>query len=179
MPPPGPTSLRCAPLPRRCLRGLRLPGRAREADMTTGIDVIERPLRDLAADELWQRSLARSRERRTLAATGARAPRSLISAAIPDLDAPAEYQWLAPPSERDLSDEEIWDLSLACARAKRSAAEKGVLQQARVASAPLVVAAVAALAPTQGGAHPRASAAEAVATDAVLLKVGGRGRAVK
>ncbi len=147
--------------------------------MSTGIDFLERPRRDLAADELWRRSLARSRERRALAATGWRARRSLVSAAIPDLDAPAEYQRLAASSERDLSDDEIWDLSLACARAKRSAAEKGLLQQARVASAPLVVAAVAALAPTQGGAHPRASAAEAAEMDAVLLKVGRRGPAVK
>ena len=146
--------------------------------MITGIDVLEHARRDLAADDLWRRSLARSRERRALAATGTRARRSLISAAIPDLDAPAEYQWLASPSERDLSDAEIWDLSLACARAKRAAAEKGVLQQARVASAPLVVAAVAALAPTQGGAHPRASGANTVQTDAVLLKMGRRGPAV-
>jgi cell wall-associated NlpC family hydrolase len=85
----------------------------------------------------------------------------------------------AASPDRDLSDEEIWDLSLACARTKRSAAEKGLLQQARVASAPLVVAAVAALAPTQGGAHPRASAAEAAETDAVLLKVGTRAPAVQ
>jgi cell wall-associated NlpC family hydrolase len=147
--------------------------------LSTGIDFLERPRRDLAADELWRRSLARSRERRALAATGWRARRSLVSAAIPDLDAPAEYQRPAASSERDLSDEEIWDLSLACAHVKRSAAEKGLLQQARVASAPLVVAAVAALAPTQGGAHPRVSAAEAAETDAVLLKVGRRGPAVK
>ena len=146
--------------------------------MTTGIDVLEQARRDLGAEELWRRSLTRSRERRALAATGGPARRSLISAGIPDLDAPSEYRRLAAPPERDLSDEEIWDLSLACARAKRSAAEKGVLQQARVASAPLVVAAVAALAPTQGGAHPRASAAKAVQTDAVLLKLGRRGPAV-
>ncbi len=70
-------------------------------------------------------------------------------------------------------------MSLACARAKRAAAEKGLLQQARVASAPLVVAAVAALAPTEGGAHPRASAAGVSQTDATLLKLGSRGSAVK
>jgi hypothetical protein len=147
--------------------------------VSAGSEVFERPVRDLAGEELWRRSLARSRERRALAAAGGTGRRSLISAAIPDLDAPAEYLRLAASSERDLSDEEVWDLSLACARAKRSAAEKGLLQQARVASAPLVVAAVAALAPTQGGAHPRASAAEAAQTEAVLLKVGARGSAVR
>ena len=147
--------------------------------MSNVIDVLERPRRDLGADELWRRSLARSRERRALTAAGTRARRSLISAAIPDLDAPAEFHRVAASSDRDLSDAELWDLSLACARAKRAAAEKGVLQQARVASAPLVVAAVAALAPTQGGAHPRASAATVVQTDVALLKLGRRGPAVK
>jgi putative peptidoglycan binding protein len=147
--------------------------------VSAGIEVLERPQRDLAAEELWRRSLSRSRQRRALAAAGMRGRRSLISAAIPDLDAPGEYARLSASSERDLSDEEVWDLSLACARAKRQAAEKGLLEQARLASAPLVVAAVAALAPTQGGAHPRASAGEAVQTDVVLLKVGARGSAVK
>ena len=147
--------------------------------MSTGTDLLERPQRDLAADELWRRSLSRSRERRELAAAGMPTPRSLISASIPDLDAPAEYRRLSRSPERDLSDEEIWDLSLACARAKRSAAEKGVLQQARVASAPLVLAAVAALAPTQTRAHPHAARPDAAQTDAVLLKVGSRGASVK
>ena len=147
--------------------------------MGTETELLERPRRDLADDELWRRSLDRSRERRACAAAGTPAPRSLISAAIPDLDAPAEYRLVAASSDRDLSDEEIWDLSLACARAKRAAAEKGLLQQARAASAPLVVAAVAALAPTQGGAHPRAPSTRAAHTDAVLLKVGSRGPAVK
>jgi peptidoglycan hydrolase-like protein with peptidoglycan-binding domain len=56
-----------------------------------------------------------------------------------------------------------------------------VLQQARVASAPLVVAAVAALVPAQGGAHPRAGTAKAKAAriDSTLLKIGSRGSRVK
>lgn len=147
--------------------------------MSARIDLLERPVRDLAAEELWRRSLARSRERRALTAAGIRARRSLISAALADLDAPAEYARMRASSGRDLSDEEIWDLSRACARAKRAAAEKGLLQQARLASAPLVVAAAAALAPTQGGAHPRASGGQAAETEAVLLKLGARGSAVK
>jgi hypothetical protein len=149
--------------------------------VTTGIDVFERPVRDLAAEELWRRSLSRSRKRRALLAAGVRARRSLVSAAIPDLDAPAEYMEIAASSARDLADDQVWDLSLACARAKRLAAQKGTLQQARLASAPLVVAAVAALAPAQGGAHPRAGAAKANAAriDATLLKIGSRGSTVK
>ena len=142
-------------------------------------DILERPRRDLAADELWRRSLARSRNRRALAQTGQAAPRSLISAAIADLDAPAHVRVAAPAPDRDLSEEDVWDLSLACARAKRRAAEKGVLPQARVASASLVVAAVAALAPTHGGAHPRASSGGTSLVDIALLKIGSRGAAVK
>jgi hypothetical protein len=147
----------------------------------TRIDVFERPVRDLAAEELWRRSLSRSRSRRALLGAGIRASRSLVSAAIPDLDAPAEDVRIAASSARDLADDEVWDLSLACARAKRLAAQKGVLQQARLASAPLVVAAVAALAPAQGGAHPRVGAAKAKAAriDATLLKIGSRGSVVK
>jgi peptidoglycan hydrolase-like protein with peptidoglycan-binding domain len=147
--------------------------------MSGGTEVFERPIRDLAAEELWRRSLSRSRERRALAATGIRARRSLMSAAIPDLDAPAEYVRLAVSSDRDLSDDELWDLSLACARAKRSAAEKGLLQQARAASAPLVVAAVAGLAAAQGSAHPRAASEKASQTDHRLLRLGSRGADVK
>jgi peptidoglycan hydrolase-like protein with peptidoglycan-binding domain len=143
------------------------------------IEMLERPRRDLAADELWRRSLARSRERRALAAAGETGPRSLISVGIPDLDAPAEYRMLARASGRDLSDEELWDLSLACARAKRRAAEKGVLPQARVASASLVVAAVAALAPIQGAAQSRAGSPGAAEVDDRLLRLGSRGAAVK
>jgi peptidoglycan hydrolase-like protein with peptidoglycan-binding domain len=148
--------------------------------VTRGIEAFERPVRDLAAEELWRRSLSRSRERRALAAAGIRARRSLVSAAIPDLDTPAEFLRIGASSERDLADEETWGLSLACARAKRLAAQKGLLQQARGASAPLVVAAVAALAPAQGGAHPRAGAAKAKAAriDLTLLKIGSRGSTV-
>ncbi|MDQ3865811.1 MAG: peptidoglycan-binding protein [Actinomycetota bacterium] len=148
--------------------------------MTQAIDLLERPRRDLGADELWRRSLARSRERRELGATGGRVPRSLISATIPDLDAPAEYRRLSlAAGDRDLSDDDLWDLSLACARAKRRAARKGTLPQARVASASLVVAAIAAVAPSQGGAHSRASSERAAHADVELLKLGSRGSAVR
>jgi hypothetical protein len=149
--------------------------------MSTAFAPIDRPLRDLAADELWRRSLARSLERRALSEAGEAAPRSIISAAIPDLDAPAEYQRLAlGAAKRDLSDEAMWNLSLALAQAKRRTAERGVLPQARVAGASLVVAAMAAaLAPTQGGAHPRASSGGAAQTDTKLLKLGSRGPQVQ
>jgi Putative peptidoglycan binding domain len=148
--------------------------------VTEAIELLERPRRDLATDDLWRRSLARSRERRARAAAGESTPRSILSAAILDLDAPAEYRRLARLAQRrDLSDAEIWELSLACARAKRLAARRGVLPQARVASASLVVAAVAALAPAQGGAHPRASTPGAGQVDERLLKVGSRGTVVK
>jgi peptidoglycan hydrolase-like protein with peptidoglycan-binding domain len=142
-------------------------------------ELLERPRRDLAADDLWRRSLVRSRERRTRAAAGESTPRSILSEAILDLDAPAEYRLLARLAQgRDLSDAELWDLSLACARAKRLAAKKGLLPQARVASASLVVAAVAALAPAQGGAQAGASTAGAAQVDERLLKFGSRGAAV-
>jgi peptidoglycan DL-endopeptidase CwlO len=147
--------------------------------VSVGSDVLEHPRRDLGAEELWRRSLARSRDRRALAEAGRRGHRSLISAAIADLDAPAEYRRLAPSVTRDLSDEEIWDTSLACARAKRLAANKGFLEQARVASAPLVVAAVAGLAASQGSAHPRPAGAEASQSDSRLLKLGSGGSDVK
>jgi peptidoglycan hydrolase-like protein with peptidoglycan-binding domain len=146
--------------------------------MPAPTQVLERPIRDLGADELWRRSLERSRTRRARAATGEPTPRSLVSEQILDLDAPAEFQ-LDIRSDRDLTDEDVWDLSLALARAKRRAAEKGLLPQARVASASLVVAAVAALAPTHGGAHSRGSAGAATTqVDAKLLKLGSRGSAV-
>jgi peptidoglycan hydrolase-like protein with peptidoglycan-binding domain len=141
--------------------------------------VFERPERDLAAEELWRRSVSRSRERRALAARGLRAPRSLISAAIPDLDAPSEYLQLVASFGRDLSDDEVWDLSLACARARRSAAQKGLLQQARAVSAPLVVAAVAGLAAAQGSAHTRSASERTSQTERRLLKLGTRGADVK
>lgn len=141
-------------------------------------EILERPCRDLAAEELWRRSLARSLERRALARAGEATPRSIVSVGIPDLDAPAEFRPPAPSTDRDLSDENVWDLSLACAKAKRRAADKGVLPQARVASASLVVAAVAALAPTHGGAHPRASSGGGSVLSVSLLKLGSRGDAV-
>ncbi len=147
--------------------------------MTEALDLLARPRRDLGADELWHRSLARSRERRELAASGRRVPRSIISAAIADLDAPAEYRTLALTArDRDLSNDELWDLSLACAQARRRAARKGTLPQARVASASLVVAAIAAIAPTHGGAQSRASQTRAAHTDNDLLKIGSQGSAV-
>ncbi len=139
----------------------------------------ERPSRDLASDRLWRRSLERSRRRRAAAATGERTPRSIVSEAIPDLDAPAAYRATEAALDRDLSEEDVWDLSLACARARRRAADKGVLPQARLASASLVVAAVAALAPTQGAAHPRAAKARAAEIETKLLRLGSRGTAVE
>ena len=140
--------------------------------------LVERPVRDLGADELWRRSLTRSRTRRTRLAQGEPTPRSLVSEQILDLDAPAEFR-VDVDENRDLTDENVWDLSLALARAKRRAAEKGVLPQARVASASLVVAAVAALAPTHGGAHSRGSSGTGAAqVETKLLKLGSRGSAV-
>jgi peptidoglycan hydrolase-like protein with peptidoglycan-binding domain len=147
--------------------------------MSGAAQAFERPERDLAAEELWRRSVRRSRKRRALAATGVRARRSLVSATIPDLDGPPDYLELVASSDRDLSDDELWDLSLACARAKRSAARKGVLQQARAASAPLVVAAIAGLAAAQGSAHPRTGSDKAAQTERRLLKFGSRGADVK
>jgi hypothetical protein len=147
--------------------------------VSTDIELLEHLQRDLAADELWRRSLQRSRERRALAAAGGPGRRSLVSAAIAELDAPAEYRGSVASIARDLADEELWDFSLACARAKRAAAEKGLLQQARVASAPLVVAAVAGLAAAQSSAHPRPGGAQASQAEKRLLKFGSRGSDVK
>jgi peptidoglycan hydrolase-like protein with peptidoglycan-binding domain len=138
-------------------------------------DTFERPRRDLGADELWQRSLSRSRERRA----GADERRSLVSAAIADLDGPARALRGVEEALRDLSDPDLWDLSHACARAKRRAVHKGFLPQARVASASLVVAAVAAVAPTQGGAQQRATSSGSAQVDVRPLKLGSRGEAVK
>jgi peptidoglycan hydrolase-like protein with peptidoglycan-binding domain len=147
--------------------------------MRNATEVYERPRRDLGADELWRRSLARSRARRAAAASGGPAPRSIVSAAIPDLDGPAAFHRDGVRSNRDLADAEMWDLSLACARAKRRAAEKGLLPQARVAGASLAVAAVAALTPLQGSAHSGGSSTAAAETDVRLLKRGSRGAGVK
>jgi peptidoglycan DL-endopeptidase CwlO len=137
-------------------------------------DPVERPQRDLAANDLWRRSLARSRERRA----GATAPRSLVSVALADLDAPSGYRLARTDAERDLADAELWDLSLACARAKRRAAERGFLPQARVASASLVVAAVAAALPMEGNSHSRARTNGTPHVHETLLRIGSRGAAV-
>lgn len=145
----------------------------------TAAETLQQPCRDLAADELWRRSLTRSRERRAIAAAGEHAPRSLVSLGMVDLDGPAYDRSVRGGSERDLSEEGIWALSLACAQAKRRAADKGLLPQARVASASLLVAAVAGLMPTLGGAHPRASSAGASQVDDRLLRMRSQGPAVK
>ena len=150
--------------------------------MSTGPKLLERPKRDLGASELWERSLFRSRERRERAAAGEPAPRSLVSVAIPDLDAAAEFRRLAAlPAARDLSDAELWELSLATSQARRRAlaAERGVLPQARTAGASLVVAAIAAAVPAPGRASPGSGSARATAgTHVVLLRFGSRGAAV-
>lgn len=145
--------------------------------MSAALDLVERPRRDLGANEIWRRSLARSQERRARSAAGDATVRSLISLSIPDLDASAEYQQPGS-SDRDLADPELCDFSLACARAKHRAAERGFLPQARVAGASLVVAAVAAALPAQGGAHARAKASGVSRTHVQLLKYGSRGPAV-
>ena len=146
--------------------------------MSATADLLERSQRDLSANELWERSLARSLERRLRAGAGESSRRSLVSAALAELDGPLAYGRAARVAGRDLADSELWDLSLACAEAKRRAAERGFLPQARVASASLVVAAVAATLPVQGGAHSRARSAGVAQVDEKLLRVGSRGAAV-
>jgi peptidoglycan DL-endopeptidase CwlO len=141
-------------------------------------DLLERPQRDLSANELWERSRTRSVERRLRAAAGTAAPRSLVAVAMADLDGPPTYELLHGGPARDLADAELWDLSQACAEAKRRAAERGFLPQARVAGASLVVAAVAAALPVQGGAHSRARSAGVTHVDEKLLRFGSRGAAV-
>jgi cell wall-associated NlpC family hydrolase len=127
--------------------------------------------RDLGERELWERSLARSLERRA----GRRAPRSLASSALADLDGPVRIQ----VGYRDLSDPELWDYSAAIAHGKRIAAQPGFLPQARMAGATLVVAAVAAALPNPGGSTPgRAKSSGATRVHVELLKVGSRGPAV-
>ncbi len=138
--------------------------------------LLEGPQRDLGARELWQRSLVRSRERRGRAAVGEVAPRSLVSQALLDLDGPQVYE--LPVSTRDLSHPDIWSLSLAIAEAKRRAAERGFLPQARVAGASLVVAAVAAALPSPSGAHSRTRSGRLVHEHVQLLRIGSRGQAV-
>lgn len=132
------------------------------------------PRRDLGTNELWERSLARSRERRARASEGAPRRRSLLSEAVLDLDAPPLVA-VAATSDRDLTSEELWDLLGALGRARRRAAAKPVLAQARTAGASLVVAAIAASAPLQGSAHTRSSRSTASAVDARLLRFGSRG----
>jgi peptidoglycan hydrolase-like protein with peptidoglycan-binding domain len=146
--------------------------------VSASIDLLEHPHRDLGSPELWRRSLARSRDRRARAAAGQAAPRSILSAAIPDLDGPLASATRAEASARDLADDALWELSLACAQAKRRAAEPGFLPQARVAGASLVVAAVAAALPAPGGAHGRARSSTVTRAHIELLKRGSRGPSV-
>jgi peptidoglycan hydrolase-like protein with peptidoglycan-binding domain len=131
--------------------------------------------RDLGSDELWRRSLARSRLRRAKKEHGGSAARSLVSSALADLDGPARPSALSLRLDRDLADPEVWDFSLACARAKRRAAEPGLLPQARVAGASLLIAAVAAAVPVQGTAASRARAGGVTRSHVELLRIGDRG----
>jgi peptidoglycan DL-endopeptidase CwlO len=132
--------------------------------------------RDLGATELWERSLERSRRRRRGLWEGPQ--RSLVSAALPDLDGPVLRVIARDRATRDLSDPEVWDFAQACAVAKRLAAEPGLLPQARVAGAALVVAAVAAALPVPGGAHRHARSSGSAQIHVQLLKFGSRGPAV-
>jgi peptidoglycan hydrolase-like protein with peptidoglycan-binding domain len=133
---------------------------------------LEDVTRDLGERELWERSLARSLERRA----GRHTPRSLASTALADLDGPLRVQ----VDDRDLSDPELWDYSAAIANGKRIAAQPGFLPQARMAGATLVVAAVAAALPNPGGSTPGRAKSSGGATRVhiELLKVGSRGPAV-
>jgi cell wall-associated NlpC family hydrolase len=127
--------------------------------------------RDLGERELWERSLARSQERRT----GAHTTRSLASQALSDLDGPRQVQ----AAERDLSDPELWDYSASIANGKRIAADPGFLPQARVAGAALVVAACAAALPNPAGSASRAkSSGGSTRVHVEVLKLGSRGPAV-
>jgi peptidoglycan hydrolase-like protein with peptidoglycan-binding domain len=146
--------------------------------MSDAVALLERPHRDLGMSELWERSLTRSRDRRACAAAGGHARRSLVSEALLDLDGPLAGRREADAGDRDLSDAELWSLSLAVAQAKRRAAERGVMPQARIAGASLVVAAVAAALPTPGGATGRARSGGVVHEHVELLRLGSRGAAV-
>jgi peptidoglycan DL-endopeptidase CwlO len=127
--------------------------------------------RDLGERELWERSLARSQERRA----GTHTARSLASVALADLDGPVRVQ----VDDRDLSDPELWDYSASIANGKRIAAQPGFLPQARVAGATLVLAACAAALPNPSGSATRAkSSGGATRVHVELLKVGSRGPAV-
>jgi cell wall-associated NlpC family hydrolase len=132
---------------------------------------LEQVRRDLGADELWERSLARSRERRL----ARESRRSLVSAALADLDGPGG---LGVSATRDLADPELWDISATLAHGKRLAAEPGLLPQARVAGATLVVAAVAAALPVPNGSATRARSSGTARVQVELLKFGSRGAAV-
>ena len=139
--------------------------------MSVELQPLERVRRDLGADELWERSLARSRERRL----ARESRRSLVSAALADLDGPGG---LRVSTTRDLSDPELWDISATLARGKRLAAEPGLLPQARVAGATLVVAAVAAALPVPNGSATRARSSGTARVHVELLKLGSRGPGV-
>ena len=104
----------------------------------------------------------------------------MVSLAFADLDGPLAARLASLGAGRDLSDGELWELSLACAQAKRRAraAQRGFLPQARAASASLVVAAVAAALPAPGGAHSRARSAGVTHVQHRLLRFGSRGGAV-
>jgi len=127
------------------------------------------PRRDLGAQELWARSLERSRARRA----AGRTRRSLLSEALLDLDGPVAARLDA--DDRDLTSEDVWRLSAALARAKRRAVRKPALHQARAASASLIVAAVAASVPATGGAHAKSRKGSASQVDLRLLRFGSRG----
>jgi cell wall-associated NlpC family hydrolase len=127
--------------------------------------------RDLGERELWERSLARSQQRRA----GTHTTRSLASMALADLDGPLRMQ----VDDRDLSDPELWDYSASIANGKRIAAQPGFLPQARVAGATLVLAACAAALPNPSGGATRAKpSGGATRVHVELLKVGSRGPAV-
>ena len=140
--------------------------------MSVELQPLERVRRDLGADELWERSLARSRKRRV---AGERR-RSLVSAALADLDGPGGVR---VSSTRDLADPELWDISATLAHGKRLAAEPGLLPQARVVGAPLFFASVAVALPApNGSAASRARSSGTTRVHVELLKVGSRGAAV-
>ena len=143
--------------------------------MTATLDRIRR---DLGEGELWERSLARSRRRRERRAPDEIVPRSLVSEALLDLDGPRLRQVGRDGVIRDLTDPEVWDISQSWARAQRLAAEPGMLPQARVAGATLVVAAVAAALPVPGGTQNRAKSSGATEVRVQLLRYGSRGPAV-
>ena len=83
------SGLRRSPLPRwvsRALRGPSLTGVVdREVPVSACTELLEHPQRDLGSDELWARSLARSRLRRSRDAAVGPTPRSLVSVAFADL----------------------------------------------------------------------------------------------